>query len=75
MGGLALVGMNVSSPDTFNAVWRGCADAHSDGINQACTGEGEVRSGTAVKDMLTAAQAPHASPCEQLGSAGRRVLR
>jgi hypothetical protein len=58
--GCALVGVNISSPETFTAVLRGFAEPHSDGIIQASTGEGEVLSGTAVKNIVAAARARQA---------------
>lgn len=52
-----LVGVNLSSPATVNAALRGCAEPYSAGIIRASTGEGEVLSGTAMKDMVAGARA------------------
>lgn len=56
----ALMSVNISSPDTFTTVLRRFAEPHSDGIIQASTGEGQVLSGTAVKNIVAAARARQA---------------
>src|ERR1700748_2666952 len=54
-GGFAYPAINVTSSETINAALRGFADAGSDGIIQVSTGGAEFASGTAVKEMVTAA--------------------
>ena len=77
--GCALVGVNISSPETFNALLRGLAEPRSERIIPPSTDKGEVRSRAAVKDMVgQEAEPPIASrvaTCEQPGSAGRSVPR
>ena len=80
VGGWALLGMNISSPASFNAVLRGFTEPRSARIIPPSTGKGEVRSRTAVTDMVGCeAEPPMASQvataCQQPGSAGRSVLR
>jgi fructose-bisphosphate aldolase class II len=55
--GFAYPSINVTSSQTLNAVLRGFADAHSDGMVQVSTGGAEYLSGQAVKDMVTGAVA------------------
>jgi fructose-bisphosphate aldolase, class II len=53
----ALVGVSFSSPETFKPASHGFAEPHSNGIVPDSAGEGQVRSGTAVKSMVAAARA------------------
>jgi fructose-bisphosphate aldolase class II len=56
-GRFAYPAINVTSSQTLNAALRGFAEAESDGIVQVSTGGAEFLSGTAVKNMVTGAEA------------------